>query len=256
MDKCRGGLPSPAQAAALVGVQTISTTVKTGQRASLGMVPPIDLLLFDPESFFESEKWNRWAGPAAVLGVLVVVRLLAAYPAYQITHQMVGGLRGGSIAVFISIGTVVLLAVLVPVYWLLVSVTAFGVGSWFDGDGGFSMTAQAIAWGFVPHVIGTLVSVARRYIRYLRMEVPHITAEMSRQEIQQLAGQVRGEPTDPINLIVTLVGLVMLFWSGYLWTVGIAEGHGIERRHAVIAVAPWIALPLLVTVVRYVLALV
>ncbi|MFW6436270.1 MAG: Yip1 family protein [Halococcoides sp.] len=217
------------------------------------MVPPIDVLLFDPESFFEREEWGGWASPAAVIGLLLAVLLLTLYPTYQMTQQLLGEMSGGSGFALLSVGfTAGWFIVTVPLYWLLVAGSAYGVGVWFDGDADFSTIAQAVAWGFVPHVVGALVTVAGSYLRYLQTEIPAVTEDMTQQEIQALSAQISGVPTDPVNLIITVVGLATLFWGAYLWTVGVETVHGIERRHAAIVAVPWIVVSLIGLAVNFV----
>ncbi|AWB28375.1 Yip1 family protein [Halococcoides cellulosivorans] len=217
------------------------------------MVPPIDVLLFDPESFFDREGWGGWASPAAVVGVLLAVQLLSLYPTYQMTQQLFSEVSGGSGFALVSVAfSAGWFLVTTPLYWLGVAGTAYGVGAWFDGDADFSTTTQAVAWGFVPHIVGTAVAVAGSYLRYVQTELPAVTEDMTQQEIQALSGQITGAPTDPVNLVITVVGLVTLLWGAYLWTVGVENVHGIERRQAVIVAVPWILLSLIALVSRFV----
>lgn len=217
------------------------------------MVPPIDVLLFDPESFFDRER-SGWSGPAAVLATLAVVQLLAVYPLYQMTQQLYANIAGSSMIVM---GTLVggLIGPLVGVllFWGLVAATAHGISALFDGEGSVGETARAVSWGFVPHVFGTIVAVAAIFLRYFQTSIEPLPAEVTQQQLQTAQTQISGTPTEPLNLLVTVVGLLTLLWGGYLWTIGVERARSVDRRQAAIAVAPWIVLAALATAANVVL---
>lgn len=209
------------------------------------MVPPIDVLLFDPDSFFDRQDARSWGGPATVIAVLSIVQLIAAYPPYKQVQQLYANVGGGFVET-LSLVSSVFGALFGPLlFCLLVAGTAYIVTAVFDGEGPFGETFQVAAWGLVPHVIGTIVSAVATYMNWINTDIQPIPASADPSQYQEFSSQITGSVTDPLMLATTIVGLVTLFWGGYIWMVGVETVRNVDRRYAVAAIALWIVLPVL-----------
>jgi hypothetical protein len=200
-------------------------------------------LVTDPDSFFGSRAENpRLLVP---FGIVLLAAILAAVAAYivpnvagqalqqaaqqqgqqfnQSTVQAVSSIFGTLTTVFSFIGAFI--------SWIIYSIVFYLIARFaFSGDGSLGNTFAFTGWGFVPTVIGNIISVIATYYVFAGVTLPE-NAEAASEILTQLQ-------SDPALLVATLIGLVLLLWSGAIWMYAMRHLHDISLRNAAITV--WI----------------
>ncbi|WP_254543562.1 Yip1 family protein [Halomarina pelagica] len=178
--------------------------------------------------------------PAGIVTVVAVLAVVGAYPVTELTKQIAasaiqdggGGVdRGTASAISAAAGTVGLIGAFVGVYvqWALYAVAFYAIARVaFDGSGSLSDTFAGTGWGFVPAIVGTAVSAAASLYVYSGVTLPE-GANAANQALARLQ-------SDPALLVASAFGLLVLLWSGYIWTIAMQHVHGLSRRNAAIVV--------------------
>jgi hypothetical protein len=201
-------------------------------------------VLYDPASFFEREAVAGSAVVPIVAAVLVgLVSGVAAWMSTQRTVRMMSGNGGGGMGGFGSVvGAISLVVALVMpfVAWLLYAGTFHLVTAFLGGDGEFKTTLIYTGWGFLPKILGAVASLATTWVVMQAVSPP---AEVTQQSMQAYQQAVK---THPATLAGTLVGVLVLGWSAYIWVGAVEAARDVDRADAAIAVGIPVAIALII----------
>ena len=98
------------------------------------------------------------------------------------------------------------------------------------GGGEFLRLLQFTSYGFIPGFIGSIITipVLAPFTGSLRLP-----ALGDPQMIGAMVEQIQHTQT---MQMVTLIGIICLLWSGYIWVFGVREAEDLSTRHAAIIV--------------------
>jgi len=200
-------------------------------------------MLVHPDAFFENALREKESLKVPALIVLAGSVVAAAYG--YIVGGPVSGLMTGAMP---SIATVVLIfAVIGPLlgtflFWAIWSGLIFGISAALGGKGTFKRTLEFVGYGYIPQIIGTLITfiVALEYIP--RVVVPHIAFNPSDPNSGQiLQDAVKSLMHDPAMMeftqIAAIISIVFLLWSANIWIFGAKHSRQLTLRNAAICVA-------------------
>lgn len=125
--------------------------------------------------------------------------------------------------------------------WLLYTAAFYVLSIPFDGSGTFRDLFKLVGWGFVPNVLGSLVSLGLTW--YVLDSLPE---GMGPQELAQ------AYQSHPVIETVGLVGIVFLLWQWMIWTFSVQEGRGLELKEAAFVTAVPVAVNLGFALMPYV----
>ena len=195
----------------------------------------------NPNSFFRHRAENP--GLLVPFGIVLIAALLAAAIPYlepDITGQIFeeaaqqqGQQLNQSAAQTVStaIGTLAIVISFVGAFisWILYTIVFYLIARFaFSGDGSFSGTLAFTGWGFVPTILGNVISVIATYYVFAGVTLPE-DSEAAVEMVSQLQ-------SDPALFVAGLISLVFLFWSGAIWTYAMRHLHDISLRNAAITV--------------------
>ncbi|GGL30337.1 hypothetical protein GCM10009037_12540 [Halarchaeum grantii] len=187
-------------------------------------------LLTDPNGFFaakeDAEEWGLLR-PALLVAATGVV---GAASAYLMTSLVVSALPEDAQGVGAFIGVVGALGAFVGtvLIWGVLAVVFFALSALFDGEGSLKKTLAYVGWGYLPQLLGSVVSLALTYVG-LRGLTPPSDASQYQAFVQQLQQR-------PIFLVSTAVGVVFLLWAGFVWTFALKHARDLDVRQAAISV--------------------
>lgn len=186
-------------------------------------------LLTDPDRFLEREvESGGFARPVAVVAVLGVVNALSGVPVVRATFAALPD----TVAAFAGIGYA---AAIVGgflgafVAWLAYSAVFLAIARIaFDGDGSFTRTLRATAWGFAPAIV---VSAASGVVAFYVLQSVTFPADPA--GIQAFA---EGLQRRPPFLAVGVLGVFFLLWQAFIWIFGVRHAQEVDLRDAAITV--------------------
>lgn len=196
-------------------------------------------LLTDPETFFQQRSENPgllrplvvvFLAAIASIGssVLLVQTLSTELPAFFIIFQA-GGVIFGFFGQFIA--------------WVIFTILFYLISIAVGGEGSLGDTFKLTGWGFVPAIIGGIISTIAYYIALQATEVPSFPENITLQNQQQIAEAGRelteftiAISTHPAIQISAVIGILLLIWQIVIWVFGVKEARDLTTRKAVIAV--------------------
>lgn len=199
-------------------------------------------VLTRPGTFFENAA--RGNSDLKIPALIVLAGAIVAAALGYIVGSPVSGLMAGAMP---SIGTVVLLAAIIApfigtfFFWALWAGLIYGISAGFGGKGTFRQTLEFIGYGYIPQIMGSLLTlvVALEYIP--RVTIPHIRFDPA----DPNAGQVLQDATktlmhDPAMMayiqLATIISIVFLLWSANIWIFGVKNSRQLTLRNAAICV--------------------
>lgn len=212
----------------------------------------IDILI-NPGAFFadlmgEKEESFKWP-----LIIILAGGIAAAGYGYLIggaTAQMMAGALPG-IEVLITLSSAIGALVGIFIFWLVWTAVIYGLSMIFKGQGSFKRTLQVTGYGYLPQVIGSVISiiVALEYVP--KIVVPHITSAMMQDPaaIQEVTKALLQDPAMmEMTQIISIVTIVFLLWSANIWIFGLQKARNLSPRDAALCVG--------IPVIAYILYLV
>jgi len=205
-------------------------------------MPSISTLVTDPNAFFRDRTESpSWVGPALVVTLIAVLGVVSSVVQLRATAELynqifadagAGEQFTGIFQAFQLVGVVVGFF-LTYVLWALYAGFFYGVSALFDGTGDFTTTLKLVGWGFVPSVVGSVISLLVTVYRF-EIRGVDVPSEVTAQSAQQLSQQISG---GPLVALTGVLGVVFTLWSGLLWTFALKHARQLSTRNAAIAVA-------------------
>ena len=161
-----------------------------------------------------------------------------------------GYLLGGASAEMMSdaipgLGMVITLASVfgaligVFIFWLLWTAVVYALSLAFKGEGSFQRTLQVIGYGYLPQVIGSVITLIAAFEYVPRIVVPKITSAMMQDPVlmQQATQSLMRDPAMmELTQITTLISIVFLLWSANIWIFGLQHARKLSARDAALCV--------------------
>jgi len=177
----------------------------------------------DPDGFFRGESERpRLLVPALIVFAVGLVKAgrgvyVSGYTASAV-ESGVGG-AGSGVGYLLTIPSF-----LSPfVNWVLVTAVILGVCTYLGGEGEASKTLRIAGWGYVPALLGGVVTLGIA-VSFLGGAEPS-----GMREAIETQTMLRGtlESTEMKVLKYTLVA-----WQGFIWTFGVKHAQSLELRKA------------------------
>jgi len=204
------------------------------------MSPRILDILVNPNAFFQramQEKENIKI-PFLILLAAAVVGAIYGYKYGGLTATLMAGEMEGIGPIILAVSVIgAFLGIFI--FWAIWAGVIFLISMLFKGTGTFKRTLEFIGYGFLPQVLGSVISliVALEYLP--KVVIPHISlAALQDPDLMQEA--IKLLTRDPALLeftqISTLISIVFLLWSANIWIFGAQHARGLSMRDAVICV--------------------
>ena len=120
------------------------------------------------------------------------------------------------------------------VAWLVIAAIFFGISWTYEGKGDFMRTLEFVGYGFIPSIMGGLISAVLVYHFVSTVHLPQIVdptmAEVAIKQIEQIANQ------SPIMRLFSIVGILFTLWSGIIWAFGLKHARNLSTKNALITV--------------------
>ncbi len=190
------------------------------------MIPSAKESMTDPDGFFSdriSELQLRFS--LIIVVAYIISRALAFFPALLpvegelhilVLYGLTGFLLGSSMVGFVG--------------WIFYSVILYLLSALFRGSGSFRQTMAMTAWGFIPMILGQLLSCVATIISVL--DEPSVSVA-SGNELSAVISQTR---SGPLFVIVSLAMMAFNIWSAYIWIYGLQHARDLSKRQAFIVV--------------------
>lgn len=196
----------------------------------MSLVSDVQSLVLDPDGFFQREAASpAFREPALVVLVVSLVNVLSSL--LLVSHVDFSG-QNAAIAdtVFGISATFGILFGIVGVFvlWLTYTAVFYALTALADGAGSFRNLFRLVGWGYVPSLVGGILSVGTTW--YVLQTLPRgLEAQAYLQQYQ----------THPAFTVVGVASLAILVWQWFIWVFAIRHARSVTlTRAAVIAALP------------------
>lgn len=190
-------------------------------------------LITNPNEFFQelSQEDVRIRKP-----LLIVVALAVTVSAYQyilmskfsqafppdLARFFVVGAYIGIVGSFIGMFAV----------WLILAVIMHGLSAFFDGKGSFRRTFEFVGYGFLPSLVGSLVTIPMSAYYITNAEIPRISMEQLQQNPDVMKSLMLSLVPNELVYSNLMINLAVTAWSLTIWSFAIMHARKIELRKA------------------------
>ena len=208
--------------------------------------------LISPDAFFRNaiNKKEDLKVPLLIVLCGAIVGAVHAYLVGGLTGKMMSALIPG-MATIITLSAVIGALVAIFLIWIVMTGIFYGLSFLFKGQGSFRRCLEFTGYGYLPQILGSVISVIVAFMYVPKVVVPQISAA-AMQDPQVIQDAVKTLMHDPAMLemtqIIVVITTVFLLWSANSWIFGMKYARNLSLRNAAICVG--------VPVIAYVLYLV
>jgi hypothetical protein len=173
-------------------------------------------LLVNPDAFFEKKTKEKidLLLPAIVVLIGSMVGLIASF----VVSDFLNIIELRHISVILTPENFLLILLKPFIAWFLLSGLLYGFSRLWSGTGTFMETLQNTGYGALPLTILTIIPIINAIFINSNVNMP------------QIFGQ-------SIVIILDLLTVVFILWSGYLWTYAMEWTHELDHDKAIASAA-------------------
>ena len=201
-------------------------------------------ILISPNAFFRNaiNEKESLKGPLLIVLCVAIIGAVTQYLIGGLTGKMMSALMPGmATIVALSAGIV---AIIVPfLIWIVGTGLFYGTSFLFKGTGSFKRCLEVTGYGYLPQILGSLISVIVAFMYIPKVVVPEISAA-AMQDPQAIQDAVKSLMHDPAMMVMTqviaVISIVFFLWSANNWIFGMKYARNLSMRDAAICVGLWV----------------
>lgn len=121
------------------------------------------------------------------------------------------------------------------VIWLVFAALFFGISCLFKGEGQFKRTLEFVGYGYIPTIIGGIISVIFMYYfvyyMYPTMSIPLVT------DPAKLGEALEPVIKSPMMQLSYAIVILFMLWCANIWVFALKHAGKLTTKNAVITVA-------------------
>lgn len=193
-------------------------------------------VLTNPNSFFEArmEEEESLKIPALIILISGLIGGISAFLSSSIMMEAMTKTlppEAQGFMSFMPIGAAIGAVIASFIIWLIIAAIFFGISYLFKGEGKFKRTLEFVGYGYIPTVIGGLISAVLVYNFVTTAQIPTITDPTKIKEA--LAPLMKS----PMILLSSAIGILFMLWSANIWVFGLKHARNLSTKNALITVA-------------------
>ena len=122
--------------------------------------------------------------------------------------------------------------------WLVWSGLLYGISCAFTGHGSFRRTLEFTGYGFIPQAIGSAITVGATLWYLQGLSAAAGSPSHTSQGFMGLQAAINALMQNPVMIqyieVTSLVAIVFLLWSAFLWITGIQHARHLSPRDAIL----------------------
>lgn len=200
----------------------------------------IQNILISPNAFFRNAINEKESLKVPLLIVLcgAIIGAIQAFLIGGLTGKLMSALIPG-MATIISISAMIGAIIFTFLIWIFLTGIFYGLSFLFKGQGSFRRCLEFTGYGYLPQILGSVISVIVAFMYIPRVVVPEISAA-AMQDPQAIQDAVKVLMHDPamveMTQIIAVVSIVFLLWSANNWIFGMKYARNLSMRDAAICV--------------------
>ena len=208
-------------------------------------------VLTNPNKFFEARKKGEESLRIPVL-IVLISGIIGGISAFLTSSIMMEAMtktlppEAQGFMSFMPIGSAIGAVIASFIIWLIIAAIFFGIASIFKGEGKFKRTLEFVGYGYIPTIIGGLISLVLVYNFITTVQIPTITTTDPTKIKEVIAPLMKS----PMMMLSSAVGMLFMLWSANIWVFGLKHARNLSTKNALITVAIPVAAYILYSVYR------
>lgn len=196
-------------------------------------------VLTNPGEFFENKMKQEadFKPPIMIVGIMAII---SAISAYIIANTIVGSLQGDA-ATFVQIGAIIgaiFVIIVVFIMWVIYGGIFYLISMIFSGQGNFKRVLEFVAYGFLPSILGSLISLILTSRAYSSLDFSITDPTILEKTLL----------SDPYIMASSIIGIILTLWSANIWVFAMMHSRNLTVKNAIITVGIPIGLYLIYAV--------
>ena len=197
-------------------------------------------VLVHPNAFFRDALIEKESLkiPGLIVLILGIVSAVYAYLIGGLTGKMLAGILPG-MELIIAISTTLGALFGVLIFWVIWTGVFFLISSIFKGKGSFKRSLEFVGYGYLPQILGGILTIIVALIYLPAVIVPRITSSAA-QDPQMIVDATKALMHDPAMMemtqITSIISIVFLLWSANIWISGMRSARQLSERDSALCV--------------------
>lgn len=184
-------------------------------------------VLTNPGEFFENKMKVEadFKPPLMIIGIMAII---SAIGAYVVASTIIGSLPSDA-ASFAQIGLIIgaIFAIIVVfIMWVIYSGIFYLISMIFGGQGNFKRVLELVAYGFLPSILGSAISLVLTSKAYSSLDF----------SVQDPTLLEKAMLSDPYIMASTAIGIILTLWSANIWVFAMIHSRNLTVKNALITV--------------------
>ena len=201
---------------------------------------PVFNVLINPDNFYRTviNEKESLKIPCLIVLAGAIIGGIYAYMIGGLTGKLMGDLMPG-LSTIIEISTLIGALIATFIIWVVMTAVFFGLSCIFKGQGSFKRCLEMTGYGYLPQVIGSVITLVAVFVYVPKVVVPEVSAAALQdpQQIQEVVKALMQQPAMvELTQITAVISIVFLLWSANSWIFGMRYARGLSMRNAAICV--------------------
>lgn len=204
-------------------------------------------LILNPDEFF-SELRKREVRLRYPFAIVTAVALIVSSYEYFFLSKLVQAFPKQIVGIIMFGGMIEVVATFIGMFaaWLIIATVMHGLSVFFNGEGSFRRTFEFTGYGFLPSLVGSLITVPMSYYYISRTQIPKFSISQLLQNPHAVKSLVKSLLPQSLLYSNLIINLAITLWSLTIWTFAIKHSRNLKLPHAFIcAVIPTILFTIL-----------
>jgi len=194
-------------------------------------------LITNPDEFFAELKTKDGSIKIPIL-IIIGIAILGSISYYFFINKIIKflGIFPENIVQILTVGAYITTFITVFVIWLIITVIVYGLSALFGGEGSFYRTFTFIGYGFLPSLIGSLITTPISVYYIMNAEIPEIDLTQLEQNPEIIDALITSLLPNEIIYSTLIINIAMIVWSLVIWSFALKHAREIDLRKAFICV--------------------
>ncbi|WP_457549501.1 YIP1 family protein [Archaeoglobus sp.] len=195
-------------------------------------------LITNPNEFFSELKRKDVKIKKPLLAIVLPLAVTLSTYQYILINKLSQAFPK-EVAQFLTIGAYIgIISSFIGIFavWFIVAVMMHGISSFFNATGNFRRTFEFTGYGFLPPLIGAIITIPISYCYISQAQLPKITINQLVQNPNIAKTLISGLLPKTLIYSNLLINLILTAWSLTIWTFAIKHAREIELKKAFITV--------------------
>jgi len=190
--------------------------------------------LTNPDTFFKklSQKEISLKEPFLIVLIFSILIAISAYISTSFIYKIFPP-QYQQVLAFTKIIALISAFIGGIVSWLIIAGVMYLISIIFKGEGSFKKTLSFTGYGFLPNIIGAIITIPIAYYYLSQIHIPQLTISQLQNPviIKMIMKQIF-----PKTLIYTnaVIGFAVTIWNLYIWTYAINYARNLDLKKAFI----------------------